>query len=71
MSEKEYKLEMFKKYPDQQPSFKSNYYLTIINIDGLLSYSISYYNEDCEFDKLKGKVVAFTEVDPIDIFNNL
>ena len=63
--------EIFKKYANEEPNFNGTNYLTITDYDGILSYSITYYNEDDEFEPKFGKVVAFTEKDPKFILNAL
>jgi hypothetical protein len=63
--------EMFKKYPQEEPNFNGTNYLTITDNEGILSYSITYYNKEAEFEPKHGKVVAFTEKDPKFIINTL
>ena len=63
--------EIFKKYANEEPNFNGTNYLTITDYDGILSYSITYYNKDDEFEPKYGKVVAFAEKDPKFILNAL
>lgn len=63
--------EVFKKYPDNEPNFNGTNYLTLTQYEGRVSYSITYYNKEAEFEPKYGKVIAFTELDPIKIINAL
>lgn len=63
--------DVFKKYPENKPSYSDINYVTIIEYKGTLSYGITYFDGILEFIPTFGKIVAFTEVKPEDIFNNL
>jgi len=61
--------EVFKKYPENEPSYNGTNYLTLVNIQGVICYDISYFNDDAEFEPSVGIVVAFTETEPFKILN--
>tara|TARA_R110002167_G_scaffold81296_2_gene222677 strand:- start:11427 stop:11636 length:210 start_codon:yes stop_codon:yes gene_type:complete len=63
--------EVFKKYPDNEPNHKGTNYLTLTDVNGIISYSITYYNDNAEFEPKFGKVVAFTQTEPNKILNSL
>ena len=63
--------EVFKKYPENEPNYNGVNYLTLIDVNGTISYSITYFNNDAEFDSDYGKVVAFAEIEPKLVLNAL
>lgn len=63
--------EVFKLYPKNEPNHKGTNYLTLVKIGDEICYSLTYYNDDCEFEPQFGKVVAFVQFDPIKILNKL
>ena len=56
--------EVFKKYPENEPYYSGTNYLTLLDIKGDICYSITYFNEDDEFETEYGKVVAFADMTP-------
>lgn len=63
--------EVFKKYPTTEPNANGTNYLTLVDVNGIISYAITYFNEDAEFEPKWGKVVAFADKQPRDILNAL
>lgn len=63
--------EVFKKYPENEPNYNGTNYFTLIDFNGNISYAITYYNNDAEFEPKFGKVVAFADKQPSDILNAL
>jgi len=63
--------EVFKKYPENEPNYDGVHYLTLVNVNGRISYSITYFNNDAEFEPKHGYVVAFAETEPRLIYNVL
>ena len=63
--------EVFKKYPEYDPSYRGANYLAIVDIEGYICYAIIYYNLECEFEVENGKVLAFTETDSSKIMKHL
>lgn len=63
--------EVFKKYPENEPNYNGVNYLTLVNIDGNISYSITYFTNDAMFEPDYGKVVAFSQLDPKVVLNAL
>jgi hypothetical protein len=63
--------EVFKKYPEDEPSYNGTNYLTIVDIEGCICYAIIYFNDECEFEVKNGKVLAFTETDSSKIMKHL
>ena len=61
--------EVFKKYPENEPSYNGANYLALVNINGNISYSIIYFNNNAEFEYKLGLVVAFSEKQPSLILN--
>jgi hypothetical protein len=63
--------EVFKKYPENEPSFNGINYMVILEINKTAVYSIEYFNHRGEWELSDGKMVrAFTETNP-DIILNL
>jgi len=62
---------VFLSYPENEPNYNGTYYLTLVNVNGIISYAITYFNNNCEFEPKYGNVVAFTETDPVLIFNSI
>ena len=56
--------EVFKKYPENEPNYNGVNYLVLIDVNGNVSYSNAYFNNNAEFEPDYGNVVAFVEVDP-------
>ena len=63
--------ELFKKYPEDEPNYNGVNYLTLVNVNGIINYGITYYNNDAEFEPKYGKVVAFSEIEPSLVLNAL
>jgi len=63
--------EVFNKYPENEPSYNGTNYLTLVDVNGNISYAITYFNNDAEFEPKWGVVVAFADKDPRAIFNAL
>lgn len=63
--------EVFKLYPDNEPNSKGCNFFTLIDVEGVICYSTSYYNDDCKFESKFGKVVAFAEIHPSKILKEL
>ncbi len=63
--------EVFKKYPNEEPSYNGVNYLTLVDVNGNISYAITYFNDNAEFEPKWGKVVAFADKQPSDILNAL
>jgi hypothetical protein len=63
--------EVFKKYPKNEPNYNGTNYLTLVDVDGSISYAITYFNNESQFEPKWGNVVAFTEVKPRLILNAL
>lgn len=63
--------EVFKKYPENEPNYNSTHYLTLIKVHENISYSITYYNDNAEFEPKYGEVVAFTDIDPVLILKSI
>jgi hypothetical protein len=63
--------EVFKKYPENDPNFNGVNYLTLVNVDGTISYDITFFNDDAEFEPKYGKVVAFADQQPSVILDAL
>ena len=63
--------DVFKKYPDNEPNYNGVNYLTLVDVGGHISYAITYFNNDAEFEAKHGVVVAFTETQPRLILNDL
>ena len=63
--------EVFKKYPQNQPNYNGVNYLTLIDVNGIISYSITYLNNEAEFEPNYGNVVAFAEIEPNLVLNAL
>tara|TARA_R110000796_G_scaffold91828_1_gene196003 strand:- start:242 stop:445 length:204 start_codon:yes stop_codon:yes gene_type:complete len=62
---------VFKKYPKSEPNYNGINYLTIVASGDNFDYSITYFNNDGEFEPQYGKVVAFVDADPTFILNSL
>lgn len=63
--------EVFKKYPENEPSYNGTNYLTLVDVNDNISYAITFFNRDAEFEPKWGKVVAFAETEPKLILNAL
>ena len=63
--------EVFKKYPESEPNYNGTNYLTLVDVNGNISYAITYFNNDAEFEPKCGKVVAFADKQPIIVLNSL
>ena len=60
----------FKKYPDNEPNKKGVSYLTITDMQGVYTYSITLFNNDSEWDTEYETVEAFVDVDPSSVYAN-
>lgn len=63
--------EVFKKYPENEPNYNGVNYLTLVNVNNHICYSITYFNNDAEFEPDYGKVVAYSQLDPKAVLNAL
>ncbi len=54
----------FKKYPENDPNYKGVHFLTITKYNNTYSYSLTLFDDDCEWNPKHGEVVAFAEADP-------
>ena len=63
--------EVFKKYPENEPNYNGTNYLTLVDVNDNISYAITYFNDDAEFEPKWGKVVAFADKQPCLILNAL
>lgn len=63
--------EVFRKYPENEPNYNGTNYLTLVDVNGSISFAITYYNNDAEFETKFGNVVAFADKNPSAILNCL
>lgn len=63
--------QVFKKYPETEPKYMGINYLAIVSINGEICFSYTYFNENANFEPIFGKVMAFCEIDPRLILNEL
>lgn len=63
--------EVFKKYPENEPNYNGVNYLTLVDVNGIISYTITYFNNDADFEPDYGNVVAFVEIEPKLVLNAL
>lgn len=63
--------EVFKRYPENEPNYNGVNYLTLVDVSGNILYSITYFNNDAEFEPKLGKVVAFADKQPSAILKSL
>ena len=63
--------EVFKKYPENEPSYNGINYLAIVKVGNDIAFSQTYFNNNAEFEPIYGEVLAFCEMDPKLILNNL
>jgi hypothetical protein len=63
--------EVFKKYPENEPGYNGINYLAIVEVNGEACFSHTFFNSDAEFEPIFGKVLAFCEMNPKLILNEL